>query len=127
MRNLGNILFALAALLWLPVSAHCQLESATGLEFFHCADKTSDSQNPARDCRDCCALEKSQYRSQQIRLTIPAPDLSPLSATPSLPAASTLPVAVRPGSLTAAPPQLLQTRQFLFRTALPARAPSLAS
>jgi hypothetical protein len=40
---------------------------------------------------------------------------------------NSLPVEVSVGVLTAAPPQLLKTWHFVSRTALPARAPSLAS
>ena len=127
MRRFQNIVFALAAFLWLPVSAHCQLESVPGLEFLRCSIKASDSQQPAKDCSDCCAVEKSQYRAEHHRLTIPTPDLLLLSLAPVLPPATALPAEVSGGFLTAAPPELPTTWQFSARTALPARAPSIAS
>ena len=126
-RRFQNIVFVLAAFLWLPVSAHCQLESVPGLEFLRCSVETADAHSPANDCSGCCAVEKSQYRAEQVRLTIPAPDLLPLSFTPTLPALTSLPAESGVGILTAAPPELSPSRQFLFRTALPPRAPSLAS
>ena len=126
-RRFNNTVFALAAFLWLPVSVHCQLESIPGLEFLRCADETPSSQNPAEDCSNCCAVEKSQYRTKHVRLTIPTLDLLPLCFTPALSAADNLPVEVSLGILTAAPPQLRKTWQFASRTALPVRAPSLAS
>jgi hypothetical protein len=121
--------FALAALLWLPASVHCQLESLPGLEFFQCVVDEQLACDPGKDCGDCgCfAVEQSQYKSEHIRLTLPSPDLLPISFTPLLPLASTLPVEVCVGILTAAPPQLLKTWHFASRTALPGRAPSLAS
>ena len=126
-RRFRNILFALAALLWLPVSAHCQFESIPGLEFLRCSVETSTAHNSAKDCSNCCAVEDSQYRAEHVRLTIPTPDLFPVFVVPVLSAASALPVEASLGILTAAPPQLLKTWHFTSRMALPARAPSLAS
>ena len=85
--------------------------------------------NPSQDCDDCgCfALEKSQYNSAQLRLTIPTPVLQTVFFLPPLPLAADLPAEVSLGILKAAPPHLLQTWSFASRTALPARAPSLAS
>jgi hypothetical protein len=128
-RHFRNIVFALAAFLWLPASAHCQLKSLPGLGFFQCAVDDQPSCDPSKDCGDCgCfAVEKSQYKSEQIRLTPPSPDLLPISFTPLLPLAKTLPAEVSLGILTAAPPELLNTWQFASRTAVPARAPSAVS
>jgi len=126
-RRFKNIVFTLAALIWLPVSAHCQLESVPGLEFLRCSVETADTHTPAKDCTGCCAVEKSQYRTEHVRLTVPTPDLLPLSFTPTLPALASLPAESSVGILTAAPPELPPSRHFLFRTALSPRAPSLAS
>lgn len=125
-RYFRNIVFALAAFIWLPVSAHCQLETIPGLEFLRCA---SDIQSSQGHCSDsgCCSAEKSQYKVDQLRLTLPSPDLLSISSTPVLYLPNTLPAEVSVGVLTAAPPQLLKTWHFASRTALPARAPSIAS
>ncbi|MEI8289379.1 MAG: hypothetical protein WCH99_07885 [Verrucomicrobiota bacterium] len=122
-------MFTLAAFLWLPASAHCHLESLPGFEFFQCSIDGQPASDPSQDCGDCgCfALEKSQYNSAQLRLTIPSPVLKPVLFQPSPTPVTALPAEISLGMLTAAPPQLLQTRQFASRTALPARAPSLAS
>jgi hypothetical protein len=127
-RNFRSIFFALAAFAWLPVSAHCQLETVPGLEFLACKT-TAPASNPDSHCGDdgCCSAEKSEYKSEQLRLTLPLPDLLPVSLTPILDAANSLPAEVSVGILTAAPPQLRKTWQFASRTALPARAPSIAS
>ncbi len=129
MRHFRNIVFTLAAFLWLPASAHCHLESLPGLDFFQCAVDDQPGCDPGKDCGDCgCfALEKSQYNSAQLRLMIPSPVLQPVLFLPSPPPGAALPAEASLGLLTAAPPHLLQTWQFTFRTVLPARAPSLAS
>ena len=125
-RYFRNIVFALAAFLWLPVSVHCQLETVPGLEFLRCA---TEGQNSEGNCNDsgCCAVEKSQYKSEQSRPTVISADVLPMPSARILDTANSLPAEVSIGILTAAPPELVQTRHFLSRTALPARAPSIAS
>ena len=131
MRRFRNLLFALAAFLWLPVSAHCQLEALTGLKFLACETDSSCHGDPksSSDIAGCCSVEKSQYQqAAQLRVSLPSPTLLPAMFTVLiLPAANALPIEVCAGILTAAPPELLPSRHFLFRTALPVRAPSLAS
>ena|SRR5581483_6881384 len=126
-RSLRDIWFALAALAWLSMSMHCRLERIPGLEFLAC--QTAPESNPNSHCADsgCCAAEKSQYKSEQLRVSLPSPDLLPISFAPIVDAANSLPDEVSLGILTTAPPQLLKTWQFASRTALPARAPSIAS
>lgn len=129
-RRFRNILFALAAFLWLPVAAHCQLETVPGLEFLRCSTAAQSSPGPNGHCGDggCCSVEKSQYRTDQFRVTLASANWLPVSPPPILDAANTLPEEVSLGILTAAPPPpLLKTWQFSLRTALPVRAPSLAS
>ena len=58
-RRFHNLLFALAASLWLPASAHCQLETVPGFEFLRCSVDTGDAQQPAKDCSNCCSVEQS--------------------------------------------------------------------
>jgi hypothetical protein len=125
-RRFRNIIFALAAFVWLPVSAHCQLETVPGFEFLRCASESQSSQGHCADS-GCCSAEKSQYKSEQVRVSLATLDLTPVPPTPSLVLTASLPDEVCVGVLTAAPPQLLKSRHFLSRTALPARAPSIAS
>lgn len=128
-RRFRNIFFALAAFLWLPASAHCELETLPGFEFMHCAvDKQSpvDGNAGCNDC-GCCAVEKSQYRASHIYLNAPVPGLLPILFATRLASFQPMPAEVCVGVLTAAPPELLPSRHFLSRTALPVRAPSLAS
>ena len=126
-RRFKPIAFVLAAFLWLPLSVHCQLEAVPGLEFLRCAVETADAPNPATDCSDCCAAEKSQYRAEQVRLTIPTPILLPLFFPPPLLAVPSRPAKTSVSLRTAAPPENSPSRHFIFRPALPPRAPSFAS
>lgn len=126
-RHFRNIFFALAAFMWLPVSAHCQLEFVPGFEFLRCNVTPVESHSPSKDCGSCCSVEKSQYRADQVRLNVPAPELLPSLPVTVLPEVNSLPVEVSLGILTAAPPELPQSWHFLSRTALPVRAPSIAS
>jgi len=128
-RSLRNIWFALTALAWLSMTMHCQLETIRGLEFLAC-QATAPASKPDSHCdTGCCAAEKSQYtKSAQLRVTLPSPDLLPILSMPLLDLANALPDEVSVfGILTAAPPGLTACWQFSFRTALPVRAPSLAS
>lgn len=109
------------------MTMHCQLESVPGFEFLACQTTTPESKPDSHCDTGCCAAEKSQYKSTQLRVTIPSPDLLPLSSVLLLDLANTLPVEVSIGILTAAPPGLTTSWQFSSRTALPVRAPSIAS
>lgn len=127
MRHFRNIWFALAAFLWLPAVAHCQLESLAGFKFLQCHEDATAAHTSSKDCDSCCAVEKSQFRSVQQRLDVPQPGLLPLFLTLALaseasetaPAHSFTPVAI--------PPDLPARWQFVFRAALPVRAPSFVS
>jgi len=126
LRHFRNIFFALAAFLWLPASAHCQLESIPGLEIFQCTAESSAAHNSCND-DGCCSVEKSQCHAKPLRITPPTPDSLPAALVPVLTRSHSLPAEVSLGILTAAPPQWVKSRHFISRTALPARAPSLAS
>jgi hypothetical protein len=127
-RHFRNIFFALVAFLWLPVSAHCELEKIPGLEFLRCAAVVANTPDTSDDCSSCCMVEKLDYRADVIGLNAPAPELVGLQIDLSQEAfIATLPDEVSVGVLVAAPPELFTPRHFLYRTALPARAPSLLS
>jgi hypothetical protein len=110
------------------MTLHCQLETIPGLEFLAC-QTTAPASKPDSHCdTGCCAAEKSQYnKSAQLRVTLPSPELLSILSAPLLDLANALPDEVSIGILTAAPPGLTACWQFSFRTALPVRAPSLAS
>ena len=127
-QRLRNTLFLLAAILWVPLSAHCQLENIPGLEFLACPSD-SESAGGESDCGDtgCCLAEKSHYKSDQIRVTIPSPNLLPLSPVALADIAATLSDEISAAAFADAPPELPNSWQFVFRTASSPRAPSLAS
>jgi hypothetical protein len=131
-RSLRNILFVLAAFAWLPMTSHCRLESVPGFEFLACISETnchgeSKPQGTVPEQSGCCSIEKSQYKSDQFRVTVQTPVMLPIQADPLFDVASALPAEVSVSILNTGPPELPSTWQFSFRTALPARAPSLIS
>jgi hypothetical protein len=126
-RHRRNILFALAALLWLPVSAHCQLESIRGLEVLRCPSGNQSSPSKEHCDSGCCAAEHSQYKASQERVSIPTPALVQVALALSAEVERALPDEVNLGVLTAAPPEIPKGWQFSSRAALPIRAPSLLS
>ncbi|MGC3958435.1 MAG: hypothetical protein QM813_10990 [Verrucomicrobiota bacterium] len=131
-RSLKNILFVLAALAWLPMTSHCRWESVPGFEFLGCVSEAnchgeSKPQQSAPEQSGCCSVEKTQYKSDQLRITLPTPEMLAIAATPLCDLVSALPAEVCVGVLNTGPPELPSTWQFSFRTALPARAPSFLS
>jgi len=123
-------IFVLAlAVLWLPVSVHCQLEQLPGLEFLSCCTHEDTAPHEDDDCEgDACAVvESGLYKSEERQASLPAPELqsspSPVSASETIP-----PVAGASGPVpSTTPPELSHIWQFSLRAALPVRAPSLAS
>ena len=118
------------AVLWLPVSVHCQLEQLPGLEFLSCCDH-EDTTAPHQDddCEgDACAVvESGLYKIEERQAALPAPDLEALEfATLLSDPALTFADVGRPVCSTA-PPELFASWQFSLRTALPPRTPSLVS
>ncbi len=127
-RRFTNLFFVLAAALWLPASAHCQLKSLPGFEFLACESGNDCCEVPKSKCdgSGCCTVEGSQYKTVSSRLTRTPCQLL-ISQAVSVDVVQNLPAQGAVGILTTAPPELLQARHFLFRTALPVRAPSSAS
>jgi len=128
-RGLRNTLLLLLAAAWLPLAAHCRLESLPGLAFLSCADEKACHQGTdSPGSGECCSFESAEYF-----LPSHQPDVSPALVLALPPFESPtelvrgLPESVALGVLTAAPPDLPASWQFAFRTALPPRAPSLAS
>jgi hypothetical protein len=115
------------AALWLSMTFHCQLESVPGFEFLKCdSEQTPDeTKSPCTD--NCCSVEHSVYKSEMVRQTVPLPDLLPLWFSLSLPADDELTANAGAKAPDPSPPELSKRWQFVFRTASPPRAPSLAS
>ena len=119
---------SLLALTWVLLTSHCKIEAMPGFEFLRCAANFQAS-NEGDPCKDagCCSIESAQYQAPRQQ------EVAPILVFAVVPADSfgiverSLPKEVSLGVLTAAPPDLPTSWQFLSRTALPIRAPSLAS
>jgi hypothetical protein len=110
----------LLAALWLPITAHCSLETLPGLEFLLCESDTSEN-----DCSEdvCAQIERPGYKVSDTETLVPEPQLTlwfDLVFTETIPADS-------PQPSTASPAEIPFAWQFSFRAALPPRAPSLVS
>jgi hypothetical protein len=122
-------LSVMVAILWLPMAAHCQLESLPGLEFLACQTGDTASENSDSHCGEvgCCSVERAEYKTGQFRPTPPSPNWLPISPALLLTLARAMPDEIVLCVVTAAPPQLAAGWRFSSRTALPPRAPSIAS
>ena len=113
------------AVLWVPITSHCKLELIPGLEFLHCVGDTPTKSNCDGD--SCQTVESGAYKTQDnddivplLVLTIDVLALVPSADASALESGSI-------GVFTASPPELPNGWQFVYRTALPVRAPSIAS
>jgi len=117
---------------WLPASSHPLLEYAGLIHEVH-ADHDLDSSGSHEHGSDNHEAADGKYAPSSTHVRVPLPDAvaSPmLFRAPGLDWASELHVEQQPSGLPppgVAPPQLSHCWQFSFRTALPARAPSLIS
>ena len=114
--------FAVLAL-WLVATHHCQLEDVPGLAFLRCASPAPASSHCEGD--SCQIVESGAYKLSDTRAYVP---VAPLVAV-NVPAEVLEDSAEAEGgaAIEALPPELPQCWQFISRTALPVRAPSLAS
>lgn len=128
-RTLRTLMVALLALAWVPLTSHCRIEAVPGFEFLRCSTDVQSPNEGGDPCKDdgCCSVESAQYKSPRQQ------NITPVVLVAILPTDNfgvlehSLPAEVSLGILTAAPPELPTSWQFLSRTALPVRAPSLAS
>lgn len=109
-------------------SVHCMLEGVPGLEFLEtCCFGGAGSTAPSGCENDGCGpVEDGKYRLEEHHASAPLPPLRsvPLAAeldSPQTEARAAAPVSADP------PPELPRGWQFFWRTALPPRAPSVAS
>jgi hypothetical protein len=120
---LRRIAALLLVALWLPATLHCRVEVTLGVDC--CA---TDGAKDATDCPDdpCGAIESSQFKSTSHALTVPAPVLCACLFDNGLvppPVEVAAPLVVGVSEEAASPPEVRQSRHFLARSALPARAP----
>jgi hypothetical protein len=123
-RSLRKMLTVLLAMAWLPLMAHCAIESSTGLEILKCTPlDTGGAPCAPSDSGPCCSWESGQYKAPESQPLLSAPLLAVL---PRLLALVTEPPS--PCEVSRAPTDAISDPptpwQFCMRTALPPRAPS---
>jgi hypothetical protein len=126
--KLTKVFAMLTLVLWGLATMHCTLEGVPGFDFLKtCCFVESETAAPP-DCESdgCGAVEDGNYRAEEQTVFAPQPLL--LLALPSPVFDASLP-APQAGAVVASesPPELHKLWQFTHRTALPPRAPSVAS
>ena len=114
--------FALA-LVWVPITSHCSWESVIGGDFFKCAP-VAEKGYCSDDGDSCASVESASYKTPDAAPDVSVPSFSVVLF--QLPLISA-PPAQQVAPTTAAPLEIPVRWQFVSRTALPPRAPSLVS
>ena len=127
-QRVRTIIALLMAVAWPLMASHCSLGNLPSLGFFACAEDRCCEPQPESDCQsDACAVfESGLYKSETIRLYVPAPPLVVLCLIETQLEISG-PIAASRVVPDSAPPELARLWQFSHRTALPPRAPSFVS
>lgn len=128
-KLLRTLLTLLLVGLWPVATSHCSLEQMPGFEFLACAGEpaTPASQESGCTTDSCATFESGFYKTEDGRQAVPAPQLV-LSALVNTSLWQATPDSATAGLVTeCSPPEIPKAWQFFFRTALPPRAPSLAS
>ena len=118
----------LLAALWVPLTSHCELDRLPGFGFLACVGQDGDQQHSDKDCTTDLSgvVESDAYKIEEQPIALLEPVLLLMVVT--CPIADELNTPPCCSDLTdSAPPELPRLWQFSFRTALPPRAPSLAS
>lgn len=122
----GRILALLLAVIWLPASSHCLLESLTGLAMLACGSPHEDASHSSDACEGdgCAVVEGGLYKLERSSGTVPTPEFVELWLTTvsTLPREETTPQALI--DFDPSPPPVWQLFQ---RKALPPRAPGFIS
>jgi len=113
---------------WGLAAMHCNLEALTGFGFLQSCCFVDSAPTSPNDCEHdgCSAVENGCYRAEEGTTSAPLPllFLAPVFSIIEAPLPEligTSLVASQP------PPELPKVWQFFYRTALPPRAPSIAS
>lgn len=126
MRRIFTLIACLLAVLWLPVTLHCGLETA-GLWLHEHGLKAADT-GCSDACKDgaCAVVENGAYKKPTCLLKVSAPVLALcLRGLIEIPADTMISPPVSPDK-TDSPPELACTWQFTTRTAPLPGAPSLS-
>lgn len=125
--RLTKITAMLALVLYGLASMHCILEGVPGFDFLKtCCFVDSGAAN-SKDCEsDECVVESGDYRAEEQTVSAPQPLLL-LALLSSVIEAPLPEPQVASLAASESPPELSRVWQFSHRTALPVRAPSVAS
>jgi len=130
-QYLKTIWVVALALLWVPITSHCQLEAIPGLTaLLACCDhEEAATPHEDEDCQQdaCASVESGDYRTQEHEPLLVSPDHISIKVSAVVVELSSLRDEVSLQILATAPPEQHHIWQFAFRTALPVRAPSFAS
>lgn len=125
--RLTKALMLVCALLWAPITWHCQLEALPLFEFLTCCDH-EDAAAPHQDSdceQDVCAVvEGGNYKTQEHQVLVEPPALA---ANLILLALATSVADESARATFEDPPECARNWQFVLRAALPVRAPSFVS
>lgn len=126
MRRAFSIVACLLAVLWLPATLHCGLESA-GL-WLHEHGEESGELGCVETCSNaaCAVVEDSAYKNPTGILNAPAPMFALCVMHQVMLRADAILLPEPQSGRTESPPELARTWQFTARTALPPGAPSIA-
>ena len=129
MQRLKTIVTVLVLAVWSACAGHCAIEGLAGAAELACCHEDGGQSDQAPHAPGqcvCTTLQTAGYVSQDSAASAPLP-LSGVCLFVVAPQQGE--ALTRPGSveLTPSPPGPLEPWQFFFRTALLARAPSLAS
>lgn len=126
--HLARTIFVLfLALLWAPMTVHCQIEALSGLQFLSCQDEPGHASDNPSHCADshCCAWESGDYQPLS-RPPLVAPVVPVLIPSEIMPEQA-MSMEWVPSGLPDPPPELPIAWQFAHRAAPQVRAPSFAS
>ena len=125
---LKKIVAVLVLAVWAACTGHCMIENSGGAGLPCCNEEGGHSDQAPQGPGHCVcgAIQAGGYVSQDCSLSIPLP-LDGVVLFVAAPEHADVPT--RPGNVepAASPPRNLEPWQFLFRTALLARTPSLVS
>lgn len=124
MLLLKKFFILLLVLAWVPMTAHCSIESIPGLEFLACKGETSNSTDHCKDT-GCCSFESSALKTENAKVFCPVVVF--IAVYSQLAFLNVEPPKEKVIRVLAIPPELPQSWQFISRAALPVRAPSIAS
>ncbi len=129
MQALKTIVTVLVLAVWAACTAHCTIENLSACAGVPCCneDGGQSDQTPQTPGHCVCgAIQAGGYVSQDSAVAMPLP-LEGVVLFVVAPEAADLPTGSGSVEPAASPPGALEPWQFLFRAALPARAPSLVS